>query len=402
MRGESLKEAIAQFHGEPGRVSAGSVGESVGEPGRVSAGSRTPGESDGEPGRVSAGSRSTRRTRGAHASALALRRLLSRFLDVCNAIAYAHGRGVLHRDIKPGNILLGPYGETLVVDWGLAKIVGRDEPGTIEPSAEPTRRPPSASGTGETVPRTALGTPAYMSPEPAEGRVNLLGPALAYLTNEIGDRQDALRSYEESLAIFGRLAREHPNVNAFQSNLAKDQTNIGLLESRTASRWRSSSAWRAGIPSRPTTRVINAARSLGDVDLARAAQRELDDLVASDRANELAVWTKMLGSANAEQRQAIAGTSDNGKKTPTSRASAMRPRWINCPRPNARHGSRSGPRLLRSWPKHARLERQPIRPSASRVGRARQRSPPGCTSHPAQAFGRRTSLTRSQRRRRQI
>src|SRR6202040_1248829 len=53
--------------------------------------------------------------------ALALRQLLRRFVDVCNAVAYAHSRGVLHRDLKPGNIMLGPYGETLVVDWGLAK-----------------------------------------------------------------------------------------------------------------------------------------------------------------------------------------------------------------------------------------------------------------------------------------
>ncbi len=107
---------------------------------------------------------------------LELRRLLSRFLDVCNAIAYAHSRGVLYRDIKPGNILLGPYGETLVVDWGLAKVIGRDEPGISDPSAEPTLRPPSASGTGETMPGTALGTPAYMSPEQAKGRLDLLGP----------------------------------------------------------------------------------------------------------------------------------------------------------------------------------------------------------------------------------
>jgi serine/threonine-protein kinase len=107
---------------------------------------------------------------------LELRRLLSRFLDVCNAVAYAHSRGVLHRDIKPGNILLGPYGETLVVDWGLAKIVGRAEPGTGDPGPEPTLRPPSASGSGETIPGTALGTPAYMSPEQAEGRLDLLGP----------------------------------------------------------------------------------------------------------------------------------------------------------------------------------------------------------------------------------
>ena len=81
---------------------------------------------------------------------LALRELLGRFLDVCNAMAYAHSRGILHRDLKPNNILLGPYGETLVVDWGLAKLVGRPEKassteeGTLRPdsagSGNPTRR----------------------------------------------------------------------------------------------------------------------------------------------------------------------------------------------------------------------------------------------------------------------
>jgi WD40 repeat protein/serine/threonine protein kinase len=106
---------------------------------------------------------------------LKLRKLLGRFLDVCNAVAYAHSRGVLHRDLKPGNIMLGPYGETLVVDWGLAKPVGRPD-GSSE-SEERTLRPPSAGSSTQTQMGSAVGTPAYMSPEQAAGRIDRLGPA---------------------------------------------------------------------------------------------------------------------------------------------------------------------------------------------------------------------------------
>src|SRR5262249_14344452 len=67
---------------------------------------------------------------------LEFRWLLGRFVAACNAIAYAHSRGVLHRDIKPANIMLGKYGETLVVDWGLAKTVGRAAVGGLADSQE--------------------------------------------------------------------------------------------------------------------------------------------------------------------------------------------------------------------------------------------------------------------------
>jgi len=105
--------------------------------------------------------------------AMTLRELLGRFLDVCNAMAYAHSRGILHRDLKPNNILLGPYGETLVVDWGLAKPVGR--PTEALRTDEGTLRPDSAGSGNPTLPGDTRGTPAYMSPEQAAGDLDRLG-----------------------------------------------------------------------------------------------------------------------------------------------------------------------------------------------------------------------------------
>jgi serine/threonine protein kinase/tetratricopeptide (TPR) repeat protein len=132
IKGDSLKEAIERFHADAG--------------------------SKADPGPRS----------------LELRKLLRSFMDICNAINYAHSRGVLHRDIKPANIIVGKHGETLVVDWGLAKPLGRVEPGSD--TGERTIMPRSASGSADTLPGSALGTPAYMSPEQARGELDRLGP----------------------------------------------------------------------------------------------------------------------------------------------------------------------------------------------------------------------------------
>lgn len=105
---------------------------------------------------------------------LAFRELLTRFCDVCNTLEYAHSRGVLHRDLKPDNIMLGKYGETFVVDWGLATLV--DVP-LNQPFEESLLRG-RLSGSGQT--GSVVGTPGYMSPEQAAGDVRLTSATDVY------------------------------------------------------------------------------------------------------------------------------------------------------------------------------------------------------------------------------
>lgn len=102
---------------------------------------------------------------------LRFRELLGHFIDACQAIEYAHSRGVLHRDIKPNNIMLGSFGETQVIDWGLARVAGDD------PSASPGSdvRPVSDDVVGGASEATRhgefKGTAAFASPEQAAGEV---------------------------------------------------------------------------------------------------------------------------------------------------------------------------------------------------------------------------------------
>jgi len=104
---------------------------------------------------------------------LAFRRLLRSLIDACNAVAYAHSRGVVHRDLKPENIMLGRFGETLVVDWGVARSLA-DPNGQL---SDDSSAGPLADESSLTRPGSVIGTPQYMSPEQAAGNLARVEPA---------------------------------------------------------------------------------------------------------------------------------------------------------------------------------------------------------------------------------
>ncbi|MCO5170362.1 MAG: serine/threonine protein kinase [Planctomycetes bacterium] len=125
--------------------------------------------------------------------------LLRQFLKVCDAVAYAHARGVIHRDLKPANVMVGDFGEVLVMDWGLARARGEADAATDGPSA--------AAAHGQTQEGDVLGTPAYMPPEQAEGQ-----------RDAVDERSDV---YALGAILFELLVLRAPFVGSTSLNIIK-------------------------------------------------------------------------------------------------------------------------------------------------------------------------------------
>jgi serine/threonine protein kinase len=165
------------------------------------------------------------------------------FLRVCDAVGFAHARGVLHRDLKPANVMVGPFGEVLVMDWGLAKILPDNTESEPLDALRSRSLPNSASDApldaGSTQTRAStltgdgsvMGTPGYMSPEQARGEVRLLDArsdifslgALLHFLLEGAEANGSTQPPRPLTAICAKAMAEHPdNRYSAVSDLAVD------------------------------------------------------------------------------------------------------------------------------------------------------------------------------------
>ena len=162
--------------------------------------------------------------------------LLRLFERVCEAVAFAHAHGVLHRDLKPANVMVGPFGEVLVLDWGLAKQVETGVPDAAASSA----RPEAPAGVGAPAPLvdaptrtqrgTVLGTPGYMAPEQARGDVDgldqradvyALGVVLRFLLEARAEPIPRALQAITGKAGAADPAERYPTVTALAADVAR-------------------------------------------------------------------------------------------------------------------------------------------------------------------------------------
>jgi serine/threonine protein kinase len=183
------------------------------------------------------------------------------FQKICEAVAFAHTRGVIHRDLKPENIMVGPFGEVLVMDWGIAKEIAAgnpgdaaaqgDQPGACASHASPRDDNTGDEGAADTGRGAVLGTPYYMSPEQALGR------------NE--DLDETTDVYSLGALLFFLLTGEAP------------------IDPGTTRMTSGKGAGTAGTPTRkiprPLTAICRRAMSPQPIDRYQTAQGLCDDVV---------------------------------------------------------------------------------------------------------------------------
>ena len=182
------------------------------------------------------------------------RERLRKFQAVCDAVAFAHAHGVIHRDLKPQNIMIGSFGEVLVLDWGVAKIL-RDDRGPIASEADTLMLPgpeqPKSNTTSDTSQGTVIGTRQYMSPEQARGEVDRLdersdiyslGAVFYFLLTDQAPNDDKPRAVNPKVTkpaeavCLKAMARDRSNRYVSAAELSADVSR--LLDAEPVSAYR--------------------------------------------------------------------------------------------------------------------------------------------------------------------
>jgi eukaryotic-like serine/threonine-protein kinase len=187
-----------------------------------------------------------------HIAGRSLRERLYLLQRIAEPLAFAHARGIVHRDLKPGNIMIGPFGEVLIMDWGLAKIVGPSaSDSALAALSGPEAQASPASGLKSTEHGSVLGTPGYMAPEQARGEIGLidqrtdvfaLGAILRFMLRDASPRET---SSPKPLVAICRKAMAEEMAERYES--ARDfAADIGrYLEEERVSVYRESMLERA-------------------------------------------------------------------------------------------------------------------------------------------------------------
>ncbi|MDB4927666.1 MAG: Serine/threonine protein kinase PrkC, regulator of stationary phase [Myxococcaceae bacterium] len=181
------------------------------------------------------------------------------FLGVLRAVQYAHARGIMHRDIKPANIMIGPYGEVMVMDWGLARPVRNAELAALPD--DHSRPVDGAASSLETQHGAVMGTPHYMSPEQARGE-----------TDQINERSDV---YSLSVMFHELMSLRHylDGKNGVHAVLAA----VATVKDRSVVEWVADAAAtgapmeylhfiRKGVSARASDRYADAGQMAGELE----------------------------------------------------------------------------------------------------------------------------------------